>query len=168
MPDRGSALASVVAMGQPVAVVEKPCRVPSMVRFEANRNLTGMGHETFHSIRQAVGVTPSAELARRLFATGRVDSVHVFANIITIDLAKGYTADGLADVVRDLYQYWRPGMVPPAFEDAVEEAPADAPAPAAGDGGSETALSAAAKRVPAHLLERSRLARERWKVQNGG
>jgi hypothetical protein len=137
-----------------------------MVRFEANRNLTGMGHERFRSVLDAVGVTPSAELARRLFATGRIDSLHVFGNFITIDLAKGYSADGLGDVVRDLYQYWRPGMVPPVFEDPVEAAP-DATAPAVGSGGADAALSEAAKRVPAHLLERSRLAREKWKVEHG-
>ncbi len=154
-------------MGQPVAVVEKPSNTPGMVRFEANRNLTGMGHERFRSIADAVGVTPSAELARRLFATGRIDSLHVFGNFITIDLANGYSADGLSEVVRDLYQYWRPGMVPPAFEEAVVEETPDAAAPAVGGGGADTALSEAAKRVPAHLLERSRLAREKWKAEHG-
>jgi hypothetical protein len=29
-------------------------------------------------------------------------------------------------------------------------------------------LSAAAQRVPAHLLERSRAGRERWKAKSGG
>jgi hypothetical protein len=158
---------SVVVMGQPVAVVEKPSSTPGMIRFEANRNLTGMGHERFRSVTDAVGVTPSAELARRLFATGRVDSLHVFGNFITIDLAKGYSSDGLSDVVRDLYQYWRPGMVPAVFEEAVEES-ADGAAPVAVGGGADAALSEAAKRVPAHLLERSRLAREKWKAEHGG
>ena len=36
-----------------------------------------------------------------------------------------------------------------------------------GDAGSDAALSEAAKRVPAHLLERSRAARERWKAKQG-
>ena len=166
MPVPARGVTSVEIMGQPVAVVEKPSSTPGMVRFEANRNLTGMGHERFRSITDAVGVTPSAELARRLFATGRVDSLHVFGNFITIDLAKGYSADGLSDVVRDLYQYWQPGMVPPSFEDAVEVV-ADAAAPAVGGGGVDAALSEAAKRVPAHLLERSRMAREKWKTEHG-
>ena len=157
---------SVGIMGQPVAVVEKPSSTPGMVRFEANRNFTGMGHERFRSVTDAVGVTPSAELARRLFATGRVDSLHVFGNFITIDLVKGYSADGLSDVVRDLYQYWQPGMVPPSFADAVEVV-ADAVAPEVGGGGADAALSEAAKRVPAHLLERSRMAREKWKAEHG-
>ncbi len=157
-------------MGQPVAVVEKPSRIPGVVRFEANRNLTGMGHETFRSAGDAIGPRPAAELARRLFATGKVDAVHVYGNVISVDVAKGYAPDGLSETVRDLYQYWRPGMTPPAFEDLVapeEAAPAAGAAPSGGDGG-DAALSEAAKRVPAHLLERSRLARERWKAKQAG
>jgi hypothetical protein len=98
-------------------------------------------------------------VASRLFATGQVAGVHVYGNIITVELAKGAGAQGLNEVVRDLYQYWKPGMEPPAFEDLVapeEEAPSGA---AASDGG--PALSAAAQRVPAHLFERSAAARAR-------
>ena len=53
----GVAPASVTSppMGQPVAVVEKPSSIPGMVRFEANRSLTGMGHERFGSRAEAVG-----------------------------------------------------------------------------------------------------------------
>src|SRR5262245_64452473 len=100
------------SMGQLVGVVEKKSTTPGVVRFELNRNLTGMGHEYFSSAAEAVGPRPSAELARRLFGTGHVDGVHLFGNIITVDLAKGYTSDGLSDIVRDLYQYWKPGMTP--------------------------------------------------------
>lgn len=155
-------------MGQPVAVVEKPSTLPGVVRFEANRNLTGMGHERFAHGDEVVGVKPSAELARRLFDTGQVGGVHVYGNMITVDLQKGFDSTGLLDVVRDLYQYWKPGMTPPAFEDLVapeESAPAAA---VSGGGDADAALSEAAKRVPAHLLERSRLAREKWKANNGG
>ncbi len=149
-------------MGQPVLVVEKPSRRPGIVRFEANRNLSGMGHEKFVSgdvSGHATSDTPSAELARRLFATGRVAGVHVYQNVVTVDLEKGFDASGLAEVVRDLYQYWKPGMEPPAFEDLVPDAEAS-PA-AAVDAGGDPALAEALKRVPAHLLERSRAARQR-------
>lgn len=154
-------------MGQPVVVVEKPGSVPGLVRFEANRTLTGQGHEHFGSASEALGPRPAAELARRLFATGKVESVHMFSNVITVDLNKGYDASGLETVIRDLYQYWRPGMEPPAFEDvAVEQAePAEGAAAVSSD---DPALSEAAKRVPAHLLERSRAARERWKARAAG
>ena len=151
-------------MGQPVVVTEKPSRRPGVVRYEANRSLSGMGHESFrvsdsgaHLHRAA---SSSAELARRLFATGRVAGVHVYQNMITVDLEKGHTADGLGDIVRDLYQYWQPGMAPPSFEDLVPaEEPAAESAPAA-DGG-----PAIDSRVPALLVERSRQARARWNAR---
>ena len=157
-------------MGQPVAVVEKPSTLPGIVRFETNRTLTGMGHERFASADVAVGPGPAAELARRLFATGKVAGVHVYANVITVDLAKGRDTAGLVDVVRDLHKYWLPGMEPPAFEDQAEEEPsgdASATDAAASSDAGGVELSEAAKRVPADLLERSRLARERWKAKQG-
>ena len=164
-------------MGQPVAVVEKPSTSPGIVRFEANRTLTGMGHERFASVSDAIGPRPAAELARRLFATGKVAGVHIYANIITVDLAGDHTGasdtDGLGDVVRDLHKYWMPGMEPPAFEEAegedqsTGEAAGDSAAPAGGDAAGVAELSEAAKRVPPDLLERSRLARERWKAKQG-
>jgi hypothetical protein len=156
-------------VGQPVAVTEKPSSSPGIVRFELNRALTGMGHEHFASVAEAFGPRPAAELARRLFATGQVAGVHVYSNIVTVDLGSGQTANGLADVLRDLYRYWKPGMEPPVFEDVEPAAEEGAAAPAAGgDSASDAALSEAAKRVPAHLLERSRAARERWKAKQAG
>ena len=151
-----------------VAVTEKASASPGVVRFELNRALTGMGHEHFRSAPDAFGPRPAAELARRLFATGQTAGVHVYANIVTVDLAKGATSDGLADVVRHLYQYWHPGMAPPTFEDLQpEEEVAAAPAVSTGDPVGDAALAEAAKRVPMHLLERSRAARERWKSTAG-
>lgn len=152
-------------MGQLVGVVEKPSATPGVVRFELNRTLSGQGHEHFGSSSTVVGDSPSAELARRLFATGQVAAVHVYSNIVTVDLAKGRDSAGLGDVVTNLYQYWLPGVEPPTFDDVAAEEPASAPA--GGDGGGD-ALSEAAKRVPAHLLERSRAARERWAAKQAG
>ena len=152
-------------MGQLVAVTEKPSSSRGVVRFEINRTLSGMGHEHFGSVDDAWGNTPSDELARRMFATGQVDGVHVYANIITVDLAKGHDSAGLSDVVRDLYQYWKPGVEPPAFEDLQPEEAATA-APSGDSGGATGELSEAAKRVPGHLLDRSRSARERWNAKN--
>jgi len=155
-------------VGQLVAVTEKRSTSPGLVRFELNRALTGMGHERFVTAADAAGPRPAAELARRLFGTGKVVGVHLYSNIVTVDLAKGADPDGLADVVRNLYQYWKPGMEPPTFEDLQ---PADEPdgggAPAAAGTADDAALSEAAKRVPAHLLERSRAGRERWKAKAG-
>jgi hypothetical protein len=160
-------------MGQPVAVVEKPSTLPGIVRFETNRTLTGMGHERFASADVAIGPGPAAELARRLFATGKVAGVHVYANVITVDLTGDHTGAndtaGLVDVVRDLHKYWLPGMEPPEFDDppAEEESGSGGDAAAAPAEGGGVELSEAAKRVPADLLERSRLARERWKAKQG-
>ncbi|MCU1364530.1 MAG: hypothetical protein JWN39_169 [Ilumatobacteraceae bacterium] len=151
-------------MGQLVGVVEKNSSIPGFVRYELNRNLTGSGHERFGSADDAIGPRPSAELARRLFGTGHVAGVHVYMNQITVDLQKGFTSDGLIDIVRDLYQYWKPGMTPPAFEDI---APADEPAAAAAPAaGGAAPVSAAASRVPEALLERSRAALAKWKANH--
>ena len=143
-------------MGQPVAVEQSAGGSPAIVRFETNRSLTGMGHERFTSADQAKGPRPAAVLARRFFESGQVAGVHVYGNIISATLAPGATQSGLDEIVRDLYQYWKPGMVPPAFEDlvAAEEAPAASSAPS--DGG-----VVIDSRVPAHLIERSRAARAR-------
>ena len=145
-------------MGQPITVVEKASSKRGVVRFEINRSLTGMGHERYTASEQAIGDKTSAELARRLFATGRVDAVHLYQNVVTVDVKKGFTSEGLADVLEQLYIYWVPGREPPPMEAPAEEAPAAA---AAGGDAPATAVSAADSRVPAHLLERSRAALER-------
>jgi hypothetical protein len=89
--------------------------------------------------------------------------VHVFGNMVTVDIEKGYDSVGLADIVREMYRYWKPGVVPPSFDDLQPAEEASAPAASSGESGVE--LSEAAKRVPPHLLERSRAARERWKAK---
>ena len=96
----------------------------------------------------------AAELARRLFATGRVEGVHVYSNVVTVNLLRGFDAGGLVQVVRDLYQYWKPGMEPPAFaEPEPEAAPAGGDAAPAATGGG--AASEYETRIPQILRERS-------------
>jgi hypothetical protein len=94
-------------VGQPITVVEKRGVRHDVVRFELNRSLTGMGHERFGSREQAVGTSPAAELARRLFDRGGVEAVHVYSNVVTVDLAPGASTDGMAEVIRDLFLYYR-------------------------------------------------------------
>jgi len=96
-------------MGQPIVVAEKPGRRADVVRFELNRSLTGMGHESLRSREQAVGPKPAAELARRLFDLGGVEAVHVYSNVVTVDLAPGAATTGMADLVRDLFLFYREG-----------------------------------------------------------
>ena len=150
-------------MGQQIAVVAKPSSTPGIIRFEANRNLTGQGHETFSVVADAVGTRPAAVLARNLLGTGKVDAVHVYGNMITVDVAKGHDASGLDQVVADLYQYWKPGMELPTFDDLQPEAAADAPAVGGEGGGAESEYL---RRVPAVLVERSRAALAKWKANH--
>lgn len=149
-------------MGQLVGVTEKQSATPGIVRFELNRTLSGQGHERFRSVLDAYGPSPSAALARLLFGTGKVASVHVYSNIITVDLEKGYESDGLADVVRNMYQYWKPGVEPPSFEDLQPDEPEASGDGDAAAGEGDAALTQAAKKVPMHLLTRARDARKRW------
>jgi hypothetical protein len=160
-------------MGQLVGVVEKRSATPGVVRFELNRSLSGMGHERFGSTVDAIGATPSASLARQLFATGKVDSVHIYGNMVTVDIGKGHDSSGLADIVREMYRYWKPGVEPPVFDDApADEAAVATPAEGSGGGGGDgdggAQLSEAAKRIPAHLLERSQAALAKWKANHPG
>ncbi len=99
-------------MGQPISVVRKPSPSPGLVRFEINRTLTGMGHERYRSAEEAVGDRPPDELARRLFARGGIRQVHVFSNVITVELEPGTEADGIEDLIRELYIHYRPGVTP--------------------------------------------------------
>jgi hypothetical protein len=48
-------------MGQQIGVVEKSSSNPGVVRFEANRNLTGMGHEVFHYRRRRHRPAPGGD-----------------------------------------------------------------------------------------------------------
>jgi hypothetical protein len=155
-------------MGQPVAVVEKPSSTRGVVRFEANRSLTGQGHERFTSPGDAVGPRPAAELARRMFATGAVENVHVYSNVVTVHLLRGHTSAGLQGIVRDLYQYWRPGMEPPAFAEPEAEAGGGDAAPAADGGAPAGATSEYERRIPSVLVERSRAALAKWRATHGG
>ena len=149
-------------MGQQVAVTERPSPRPGVLRFETNRSLTGMGHEHFTSISEAVGPRPAAALARQLLSTGKVDSVYIYGNIISVDITKGSNSDGLGDVVRNMYQYWKPGMEMPTFDAPAEEAPAAAAAGGESAGGAVE--SAYDKLVPQSLRERSAAALAKWQA----
>ena len=110
-------------MGQPITVLEKPSSNPAILRIETNRPLTGMGHERYTEAPDELRNRPVDELARRLFDTGHAASVHVYSNVITVDLTKGSTADGMGDVINELFIYYRPGVVPPTDEELMAQAP---------------------------------------------
>jgi hypothetical protein len=96
-------------MGQQITVTEKRTSRPGVVLFELNRSLTGMSHERYRS-PDIPGRRPVDELARRLFAAGSVTAVHVYSNVVTVELAGGSRGEGLADVIRDLFTYYREGV----------------------------------------------------------
>ncbi|MGB3411538.1 MAG: hypothetical protein WBA45_10095 [Microthrixaceae bacterium] len=104
-------------MGQPVTVIEKPSSKPGVVRFEINRSLTGTEHERFLSGEPIEGDRPADELARRLFARGGIDGIHIMMNVITVNLAKGATSEGITDIIGSLYTYYTPGVRVPTPAD---------------------------------------------------
>ncbi len=113
-------------MGQPITVVEKRSHRPGIVRFEINRPLTGMGHERFVRGTAVEGHRPVDELARRILDRGDVDAVHVNGSVITVDLAKGAAADGLTELIRDLFLYYREPSAPNSGQRV--DPPAEVPA----------------------------------------
>jgi hypothetical protein len=112
-------------MGQPVTVIERHSRRSGVVRFELNRCITGTGHEIYRDGDTIIGDRPADVLARRLFEHGGIDTVSINSSIVTVDLAKGGTADGLKEIVENLYTYYLPGVEVPSFE---TDAPAEAAA----------------------------------------
>jgi hypothetical protein len=110
-------------MGQPINVVEKPSSNPGIARFEANRSLTGMGHERYASPDDILDDRPVDELARRLFESGGVTQVHANGSVVTVHLAEGWTGAQLLDVIRGLYIFYPPAANGSRAEEAEGEAP---------------------------------------------
>ncbi|HVM07513.1 MAG TPA: hypothetical protein VM345_03535 [Acidimicrobiales bacterium] len=99
-------------MGQPIAVSRKPSDRAGVVRFEINRTLTGMGHERYGSIDDVVGDRPPDVLARRLFEAGVASSIHIYSNVINVELASGASDAGIEDIIRGLYIHYKEGVQP--------------------------------------------------------
>ena len=122
-------------MGQPITVIEKPSSNPALLRLETNRPLSGMGHERYAEAPSELLERPVDELARRLFASGEVEAVHINGSVVTVTLLGGRTGEGLADIVRHLFRHYGDEAAAAPVEDAApveEAAPAEEPAPADG------------------------------------
>ncbi len=89
--------------------------------------------------------------------------MHLFANIVTVDLVAGSRDSDLAQIVTDLHQYWKPGMKPPSVEELLARV-APAVVEATNTDSSAPELSAAEKLIPPHLLARSRAARSKAQI----
>ena len=99
-------------MGMLITVTEKPSARHGIVRFETNRALTGMGHESYRVGDAVIGDRPVDELARRLFAHGGAASVHIHGNQVTVELATGGSSAGMAQIMSDLFIHYTPGVLP--------------------------------------------------------
>ena len=97
-------------MGEPVSVIEKPSANHGVVRFDTNRTFTGMGHERYLSSDVIIDNRPPDVIARLLFATGKVDKVHVYAQTITVTLSQGASSEGLKEIIEGLYVHYKPGV----------------------------------------------------------
>jgi hypothetical protein len=97
-------------MGQLITVSRKPSIRPDVVIFELNRSLTGMGHERYRSADDVVRDRPVDELARRLFEVGGIEGVHIYSNMVTLDLAPEGEPEGLEDIIQGLFTYYREGV----------------------------------------------------------
>lgn len=97
-------------MGQLIRVTERPGTKPGTAVFDLNRSLTGMGHERYRSAADAVGDRPCDVLARRLFERPGVRSVHIYSNVVTVEMGSGWSTVGLDEVIIDLFTYYRPGV----------------------------------------------------------
>jgi hypothetical protein len=154
-------------MGQPVSVIQQPSSTPGRVRFELNRSLTGQGHERYEGIVTSRTGKPADVLANRLFATGDVSAVHVYGNMITVDVKTGSGNDSLIKVIEDLYQYWTPGKLPPSEEELMAQAPKSEVATAAPSADGSPSAGVVDSRIPAALLARSQAALAKARAKQG-
>jgi len=97
-------------MGQPVTVVQKTTSRPDVVRFEINRSITGMDPHRYLAGEEIDGTSPPDEVARRLLARPGVEGVHVYSNVITVDLGSGVPTEGLLEDIETLFTYYREGV----------------------------------------------------------
>ena len=99
-------------MGQQITVTKCTSPRPGVVRIEINRSLTGMAHERYVAGVGITGDRPPDVLAQRLFDRGGISAVHIYGNVITIELSSGGEAEGLEELVSDLYIHYREGVAP--------------------------------------------------------
>jgi hypothetical protein len=115
-------------MGLAINVKEHATTTPNVVRFEADRGLTGMAHERYASLADIVEDRPPDRLAKLLFERGGVRNVHIYGNEITVTLEPGANSGGMAELITNLFIHYREGVQPsiivdPQTGEMVAEAP---------------------------------------------
>lgn len=93
-------------MGQSITVVRKPTTTEGRVRYELDRSLTGMGHESYSAGDEVEGDRCVDELARRLLAHEGVERVHVYSNMVTLSLQEFASEEGLEQTISDVMLYY--------------------------------------------------------------
>lgn len=76
-----------------------------------------MGHERYKLGEEILLNRPPDAIARQLLATGQVSDVHVYAQTITVTLLPGKGAEGLKEIIGDLYTFYKPGVRVPTEAD---------------------------------------------------
>ena len=104
-------------MGLAITVTEHKTSKPTVVRFEADRGLTGMAHERYSSLADIIFDRPPDHLARALFQHGGVTHVHIYGNEITVTLEPGATTAGMAELITNLFIHYREGVTPSILVD---------------------------------------------------
>src|SRR5688500_18516128 len=134
-------------MGQPITVLEtKSTSNPAILRFETNRPLSGMGHERYEQPPSELRQRPVDELARRLFADGGGEKIHINGSVVTVTVRAGHTGEGLGDIIRHLFLHYGetpvvPLEAPASDADTSPESLADpGEAPAAQDAAGDSGL----------------------------
>ena len=82
------------------------------MRFEADRNLTGMAHERYSSLTDVIFDRPPDRLAKALLERGGVKHVHIYGNEVTVTLAPGADTAGMAELIETLFIHYREGVTP--------------------------------------------------------
>ena len=99
-------------MGLAINVTEHQTHSPGVVRFEADRGLTGMAHERYSSLSDIIYDRPPDRLAKALFERGGVKHVHIYGNEITVTLEAGANTAGMAELIQNLFIHYREGVMP--------------------------------------------------------
>jgi hypothetical protein len=104
-------------MGLAINVKEHPTATPGVVRFEADRGLTGMAHERYSSLADVLYDRPPDRLAKLLLERGGVRNVHIYGNEVTVTLEPGANTAGMAELITNLFIHYREGVQPSIIVD---------------------------------------------------